>query len=204
MRDAADEPGTGETQDLARAAKAGEEGRFAELYERIAPALYTWACVRIRPAMRAAVDPQDVVSEVWCRAWKGFGGFDPERTPFRAWLFRIAKNVMLEAFRKSRRVGSSSGGAGPTTRMFQLANVPDSVTNASRRMAREEGVAKLLEWVEGLEEEERQLFVHCGLEGMGYAEVAERMQLRYDAVAKRWQGLRERIGRFALPRDLVA
>src|SRR6476619_1881972 len=75
----------GETQDIARAAKAGDEQRFAELYERIAPALYTWPSLRIRPVMCGAIDPQDVVQEVWCRAWKGFGRFDPQETPFRSW-----------------------------------------------------------------------------------------------------------------------
>ena len=80
--------GAGETQDIARAAKAGDEQRFAELYERLAPALYTWASLRIRPAMRGSIDPQDVVQEVWCRAWKGFGRFDPQETPFRSWVFR--------------------------------------------------------------------------------------------------------------------
>src|SRR5262245_938602 len=72
-----------DTQGLARAAKGGDEARFGQLYERIAPAIYTWACVRIRPAMRGQLDPQDIVQEVWCRAWKAFPHFDPDEQPFR-------------------------------------------------------------------------------------------------------------------------
>ncbi len=196
------EPAEGEeTRQLARAAKRGEEGRFAELYERIAPAVYAWACLRIRPAMRASVDPEDVVQEVWCRAWKAFDSFDAEQASFRLWVFRIAKNVMLEAFRKAQRANPVEGG--PTTRIFQLQNVPDSATEISRRIARHEGLQAVLQWADGLEEEEKKLFLHCGLEGMGYADVAERMQLQYDAVAKRWQKLRERAAAFALPRELL-
>ena len=200
-----EEPPEGEkTRDLARAAQRGEEGRFGELYERIAPALYTWACLRIRPAMRVQVDPEDVVQEVWCRAWKAFPQFDAEGASFRLWVFRIAKNGMLEAFSKVQRASSAAGGHEPTTRLFQLQNVPDSATAISRRMARTEEIQVVLDWVGELEEDEQKLFLHCGLEGMGYAEVAERMDLRYDAVAKRWQSLRERLGRFALPRDMLA
>lgn len=198
-----DAAGGEETREIARAAQRGEEGRFAELYERIAPALYAWSCLRVRPAMRAAVDPEDVVQEVWCRAWKAFPGFDAEEANFRPWVFRIAKNVMLEAFRKLQRAGPATGGPGPSTRLFQLQNVPDSATEISRRIARHEGLQSVLKWVDGLEEDEQKLFLHCGLEGMGYAEVAERMQLEYDAVAKRWQKLRERAAAFALPRDLL-
>ena len=57
-----------ETQSLARAAKSGDVERFAELYERIAPALLAWASLRIRPDMRAFVDPQDVPAIAATRA----------------------------------------------------------------------------------------------------------------------------------------
>ena len=181
----------------------GDVVRFAELYERIAPALFAWASLRIRPAMRAYVDPQDVVQEVWTRAWKAFPGFDAESTGFRTWIFRIAKNVMLEAFRKISRTTPSAHGAGPSTRLFQIHNLPDSATNVSRRLARHEGLAHVLAFVEKLGPDEQELFVHCGLEGMSYVEVSERMQIHHDTIAKRWQGLRERIGRFGVPRDLL-
>lgn len=203
MADAESHPAGGEeTRELARAAQRGEEGRFAELYERIAPALFAWACLRIRPAMRGRVDPEDLVQEVWCRAWKAFPDFDPEQASFRLWVFRIAKNVMLEAFRRVQR-GAAAGSPGPSTRLFQLANVPDSATAVSRRVARHEGLQAVLKWADELEEDEQKLLLHCGLEGMGYAEVAERMQLEYDTVAKRWQKLRERAAAFAAPRDLL-
>lgn len=194
-----------DTQNLAREAKLGDAQRFAQLYERIAPALYTWASLRIRPAMYMHVDPQDVVQEVWVRAWRAFPKFDPEAQPFRLWIFRIGKNVMLEAFRKIQRASSSADGApGPSTKLFQLHNIPDSATNVSRRIARDEGVQKVLEWVEGLEEEDRKLFVHCGLEGLSYAEVSERLQIHYETVAKRWQNLRARIRQFGVPKDMIA
>jgi RNA polymerase sigma-70 factor (ECF subfamily) len=194
-----------DTQHLAREAKLGDAQLFAQLYERIAPALYTWASLRIRPAMRMHVDPQDVVQEVWVRAWRAFPKFDPDQQNFRLWIFRIGKNVMLEAFRKVQRASAASAGApGPSTKLFQLHNLPDSATNVSRRVARDEGIQKVLEWVEGLEEEDKKLFVHCGLEGLSYAEVSERMQIHYETVAKRWQSLRLRIGQFGVPKDMIA
>ncbi len=197
-----DGSGSDETQDLARAARGGDARRFAELYERVAPALYTWASLRVRPAMRGAIDPEDVVQEVWCRAWKGFDGFDAGTTPFRSWVFRIAKNVMLEGFRKLQRSGAQA--AGPSTRLFQMHNLPDSATAISRKVARHEGIQVLLAWAQSLPDEEKQLFVHCGLEGLSYAEVGERMQLQRDTVAKRWQTLRARVVQFGAPKDLVA
>lgn len=192
---------TSDTQRIAREAH-GDPARFSELYERIAPALYAWSAIRIRPAMRGALDPEDVVQEVWSRAWKAFPTYDPQASTFRMWIFRIGKNVMLEGFRKIQRGGR--GEAGPSTRAFQLANVADPASAVSQRVARDDSIQKLLDWVHALEEDERQLFVHCGLEGLSYTEAGERMGLQKDTVAKRWQGLRARVAQFGVPRDMVA
>ena len=99
-RRSSDDPERMDTRELARQAHSGDSARFAELYERIAPSLYTWAELRIRPELRQWVDPGDVVQEVWCRAWRVFGTFDAATGSFRFWVFRIAKNVLMEAFRK--------------------------------------------------------------------------------------------------------
>lgn len=190
-----------DTERLVREARSGDPARFSELYERIAPALYAWASIRIRPAMRGALDPEDVVQEVWSRAWKAFPTFNPVQSSFRMWIFRIGKNVMLEGFRKIQRGGR--GEAGPSTRAFQLANIADPASAISQRIARDDSIHKLLEWVGALAEDERQLFVHCGLEGLSYTETAERMGLQKDTVAKRWQSLRTRVAQFGVPRDMV-
>ncbi len=206
MADAPHDDGEGrpdlETQRLVRAAKAGDVERFSELYERLAPALLAWAHLRIRPALRGRIEPEDVVAEVWVRAWRAFPQFD-ESAGFRPWVFRIAKNVLLECFRQLQRSPAAYADAGPSTRLFELQNLPESATNISRRVARAENVGLLLEWVRALDEEQQQLFLHCGLEGLSYAEAAERMALQRDTVAKRWQGLRERLVQFGTTHGLA-
>lgn len=194
-----------ETQDLAARAHSGEIERFGELYERIAPSLYTWAEIRIRPDLRQWIDPGDVVQEVWCRAWKVFASFDPQNVTFRYWVFRVAKNVLLEAFRKlenptyrTRSRDAATSGA------FDLVEVPDSATAISRRVAREESLKLFATWVQSLDEDDRMLLVHHGLEGLSQAEVADRLQLGREAVAKRWQRLMARVVEQKLPRELFA
>lgn len=193
-----------ETSRLAAEARAGDGRRFGELYERIAPSLYTWADIRIRPELRPWIDPQDVVQEVWCRAWTIFAGYDPATTSFRYWVFRVAKNVLLEAFRKLDGPTFRSTSPDPSTRALILADVPDNATAISRRVAREESLKLFTKWVASLEEEDRTLLVHHGLEGLSQAEVAERLQLGREAVAKRWQRLVAKVAEQKLPRDLFA
>lgn len=189
------------TLELVRSARAGAQGDFGKLYERIAPALYTWASLRIRSGLRGSIDPADLVQEVWCRAWRSFGDFDPAQVSFRLWIFRIAKHVLLEAVRRAERDG---GAPGSTTRLVALGEIPDEATAVSRRVARLEGLDKLRDWIEGLDEEDRSLVVHCGLEGLPHAQVAERLDLEREAVSKRWQRLRARLAEMRLPRELHA
>lgn len=181
-----------------------DQERFRERYQEIAPVLHAWASLRIRPEMRAMVDPQDVVQEVWCRAWRAREELRELEVPFRAWVFRVAKNVLLEAFRKTRSPAYRAGSAGTTTRVFLLDGVPDSVTAVSKRLARDEQLARLVEWVKELDEGDRRLMLHCGLEGLSFAEVGERLELSRDVVAKRWQRLRERLAGQKLPREILA
>lgn len=195
----------GVTQQWVRSARRGDAGDFAQLYEHIAPAVFTWATLRIRPDQRAILDPGDLVQEVWLRAWRRIDDFDAERVPFRFWIFRIAKNVLLEASRQARRPDRAGGAApagddGPDP----LAAVADSVTSLSRRISRDEELARFRGAVEELPEDERKLVIHCGLEGLPLRDVGERLGISEEACGKRWQRLRARLRETELPRFLLA
>lgn len=192
-----------EEQALLRRAQEGEREAFVDLYARLAPALHTWAELRIRPGQRAWVEPQDLVQEVWFRAWRSLPDYETARVPFRQWIFRVAKNVLLEALRQLREPDRIRGGGGPSTRLFAIHNLPDSVTAASQKAVRDESLATFAQLVRGLEEEEQKLVLHCGLEALAYGEVAQRMGLSVDAVAKRWQRLRQSLRERGLPSRLL-
>lgn len=170
-----------------------DEREFQALYESLAPALYAWAQLKIRPAMRVHVDPQDLVQEVWLRAVGGYEKVLASDGNLRAWVFKIAKNVLLESFRRLRTQPLGDPHAGPSTRLFALKNCPESVTSISQRLARDDTVQRFVEAARAYGQEERQLLVRCGLERQTCAEVATRLGLSEDAVIKRWQRLRAKL-----------
>jgi RNA polymerase sigma factor (sigma-70 family) len=179
-------PSEDATQNLPRAAAQGDAWRFSELCERVAPALVAWCELKVSGPLRETLDPLDIAQETWCRAWKRFHTWNPETTPFRAWLFRIAKNVVLECLRRTRDDYNAAA------RGEVLHEAPDSATTLCRRLAREEEVQALIQWARSLDAEEYAMFMHVGLEGLTYDEAGERLGLLKDTVAKRWQSLRER------------
>lgn len=182
-----------DTHALAAAVRSGECERFDALYRRVAPALYTWARLRILPSMRNRLDAQDVVQEVWARALARFDSYDAASTPFRAWIFRIGKNVLLEALRQLRDPGPRAWTPGSTTKLAALGALPDEVTSFTTELARDEAIQRFLDVAGSLQSVDRELLVAHGLEGLELREVATRLALSNETVKKRWQRLCARL-----------
>lgn len=185
---------------LARRAQRGELESFNALCERVLPALYGWAQLRVGRGLRRALEPEDLVHEVWARALARFEEYDPSR-PFRAWLFGIARNVLLETLRSAQKSGD--GGADPSVARRALEQTPDAVTSFTRRLARDEALAHFLARVRELGEDEQTLVRMCGLEGATIKEAALRLGIGEEAAKKRWQRLRAELVQRDLPGELL-
>ena len=200
----APDPDNQDTQSLARDARGGKAEKLGDLYSRVLPALYAWAKLRIRPEYRRVLSPEDLVQEVWLRAAEVFGSFDAAKVSFRSWIFTVAKNVLFEVQRKAFKQTRERTPEGSTSRHHALNDVPDEVTSLTQRVQRDEGVKLFLDRVAQLDEDDRKTLIHCGLEELSLREAAERLDITREAVAKRWQRLRERIREWRVPEGLVA
>lgn len=192
-----------ETRHLVEKARGGDLQGFRELYERIAPSLYAWARVRSQPAHGISIEPEDLLQEVWLRAFESLAQYDATRASFRSWIFGIAKNVAYEAWRRGASAPSLAGGSiGAANSALEA--WPAVSTSIRSRMAREESLTRLLHELEGFDPVDRMLLVHCGMEDVPSTVVATRLGMAKDAIAKRWLRLRERVrtGTFAHLLDL--
>ncbi|GAB3864925.1 sigma-70 family RNA polymerase sigma factor [Nocardioides maradonensis] len=87
--------------DLVERARSGEADAWSELYEATTGRLLVW--LRSRPSRDVAVAPEDVVAETWLVAAQSIADFNGDRDAFAGWLFGIARNVALNARRRSER-----------------------------------------------------------------------------------------------------
>jgi RNA polymerase sigma-70 factor (ECF subfamily) len=184
------EPGSNPDAQAARSADV--RARFQALYEESAPALYTWVHVRLRARFGSRLDPQDVMQEVWLRALQRHADFDPARGRFRSWIVGIAKLVLLEGFDRLSLEPRFVGNADSTVGSL-LEREPDPVTSITRRLARDDGIRRFLEFVDTLEPDDRRIVLHCGFEEFTCAATAVQLGLTTEAVQKRWQRLRSRM-----------
>lgn len=79
---------------IARAQEIVDERDFTHFYKRDKQQLLNFAVSR---GMQWA-DADDVTQEVWLRIWKNRNRFDGRN--FQAWLYRITRNIIVDAARK--------------------------------------------------------------------------------------------------------
>jgi len=167
-------------------------------FVRLLPGLYAWARLRTPSSLRRRVEPADLAHDVWVRVAQCQGQFDPRRGSFRAFVFGVAKMVLHELMRRQLRL-DREGVGGSTSRMHALAEKSAAITSVTQRAAKSEEIQQFLARVRELEEVDRMLVVHCGLEEMSVHDAATRLTITYEAAAKRWQRLRGRMRGWRVP-----
>lgn len=80
-----------------RAAQAGKEDGFRQLYRAVQPALLRYLSVLV------GRDAEDVAAEAWLQIARDLASFRGGGDDFRGWATRIARNRALDHLRRSRR-----------------------------------------------------------------------------------------------------
>ena len=78
--------------------RADLEARFLAVYMEEGPAILKYLRARADSAMEA----EDLHAETFCRAWQAWPRFEGEGMEVRPWLFRIARNLLVDRHRRRR------------------------------------------------------------------------------------------------------
>jgi RNA polymerase sigma factor (sigma-70 family) len=146
-------------------ADGGEDG-FTELYRRHAVEVYSW--FRVRLAWAAA----DLTAETFAQAWISRRRFRDERDGSALpWLLGIGRNVLRESVRRDRI----------ETRARERLGLPLDLAGEDGYDAVEERLSPrqaLSEALDELPQHERQALELRVVDGLAYAEVADRLAIR--------------------------
>lgn len=85
-------------------AVARDRAAFARLFEYFAPRVKTYMC---RSGL-SDTNAEDLAQETLLTVWRKASLFDPAQIHGAAWIFTIARNLRIDAFRKQQRAGSTT------------------------------------------------------------------------------------------------
>lgn len=91
-----------DVEDLKRAVRGAARGNqddAAALFDHLYPRLYRYAFARLSSEQ----DAEDVASETFAKVLRGLDRFRWRGNGFEAWVFRIAKNLVIDRYRVGGR-----------------------------------------------------------------------------------------------------
>lgn len=83
---------------LVKRASKGDGTAFRALYEHFAPLIYRFALFRVRNAS----DAEDITQRVFVKVIEALPRYEDRGLPFGAWMFRIARNTVIDFERVNR------------------------------------------------------------------------------------------------------
>jgi len=82
---------------LLESARQGDAEAFGGLYERYADRVFRFLFAHVDNRL----DAEDLTEDVFMRVWRSLPGYREQGVPFLAFLFRIARNALIDHYRRS-------------------------------------------------------------------------------------------------------
>lgn len=148
--------------------RAGSDEAFGAIHDRYRQRLFAYTRQMLSAGPRQ--DAEDVLQDVFVRAY-GALRVDEREVNVRAWLYRVAHNRCIDHLRRPTP---------PPAEIFEMSRKPlhDPIEEAQRR----EDLARLVEDVGRLPEQQRSALLMREIDGMSYADLATALDVTIPAV----------------------
>lgn len=171
-----------ETEETLAQAQERDQNAFREIYLAHHAALYRYALGELGNTD----DASEVVQEVFVRAWRALGSFRGESSLLR-WLFRIARNLIIDKVRMRRRRPevSMEKPLGPDTEETLGDRIPSQRRGPGETAEHSEEMAYFRKALADLPEAQRIVFTLREWDGLDYREIGVRLGLNDGTVKSR-------------------
>ena len=153
-------------------AVAHDRAAFALLFARYAPRVKAYLIRRGASAQRA----EDLAQEALLKVWRKAAGFDPARAGAGAWIFTIARNLQIDAYRRDRA---------PEAWALDPSETPDPPAEPDSRLVGADRDRRLSEAVRDLPPDQLAVVRLSFFSDKPHAEIAEALGLPLGTVKSR-------------------
>ena len=157
---------------LRAVSERGDRAAFAALVRHFGPRVRAYL-------LRAGGDAgrvDDILQETFAAVWRKAGLYDSRRATAAAWIFAIARNRRIDAFRRERRPEFD-----PEDPAFR----PDPPPDGEQRMAALQRAEAVRAALSALSDEQREVLRLSFYEGETYPEIAMRLGIPLGTVKSR-------------------
>jgi RNA polymerase sigma-70 factor (ECF subfamily) len=152
---------------LAVQVASGDSGALEVLYDRHASTVFGIA-LKVIGEQGAA---EDVLQETFWRVWRSADTYKPERGAFTGWLFRIARNLAIDVYRRSSVRPQTASSVETAEPVLDQTPDPDvDVVEQTQAVLKNRQVRKAMA---SLPQMQRQVIEMAYFQGMTRQEIAE-------------------------------
>lgn len=144
-------------------AQHGNTAAFGELYKLHLEAIYGYVFKRVGEVGEV----ENLTQTIFLKAWQGLARYQPSQVPFRAWLYRIAHNAVIDYYR-TKKVAVSLD-----EQPDQSANLPADVDLPEESLVSQERYDFLRQAIAKLRPAYQQVISLRFLSELDYAETAK-------------------------------
>jgi RNA polymerase sigma-70 factor, ECF subfamily len=152
-----------ETQLISRA-RQGDASAFGTLYECYLDDIYRYVYYKVADRFEA----EDLTEHVFLKAWQALPRFRIKGATFRAWLYRIAHNAVIDRHRTQK----------PVVPLDAVPEMNDDAPTPEKAAETGQETDRLAAALAHLKPEWQQVILHRFVNGLSHAETAEVMGIR--------------------------
>jgi RNA polymerase sigma-70 factor (subfamily 1) len=190
------------TEHIIDAIRGGDLRAFDDLFTRAGRKVYVYIANRMGPRLRQVLEPEDVLQEVYAKAFEAFGTFaDQGRSSFGRWLVAIARNQIQRLYNhhfayekrdrdrevplehRASRAGSIS------------CPHPAPESTPSQIISRDEEMCRMADAVGSLEPDSRDVVLKHVYEGMTLEEISRQCGVPRTTINYRYARALRQLGR---------
>lgn len=141
-------------------------------------------------------EAEDLTQDIFIRIYQNLKSYRPDSGSFQNWILRIARNLVIDRYRQSRRFQPAGGSEELETMSFS----DDKTPNPQRSAEQVEAAKFLQDGLRSLSPELKEAIILRDLEGMAYQEIADLLGVPEGTVKSRINRGRIELTRLLLKR----